>query len=148
MIPIIIYETLVADSQLQACGINNSRVLELQSIDERPFDDGYYIVMNWQESTSPGLSFNGVQNTAQKPPRTMTLWVHSPFDKGRDYRIIDRILNRVDKLLLAMENTKGSDNIRLTCVTKQSRSGNLIDDGWKTIARNTTYSVLYDEYAA
>jgi hypothetical protein len=148
MIPITIYETLAADSQLQACGINSNRILELQSVDERPFDEGYYIIMNWQESTSPGLSFNGIQNTDQKAPRTMTLWVHSPFDKGRDYRIIDRILNRVDKLLLAMENVKGSDNIRLTCVTKQGRSGNLIDDGWKTIARNSTYAVLYDEYAA
>lgn len=148
MIPTVIYETLSTDTALQQSGINPQRIFELQSLDERPFNDGYYIVINWQESTNVGLNFNGIQNTFQKSPRTMTLWVHSPLDQGRDYRIIDRILNRVDTLLLAMEQRKGSDNIRLTCVTKQGRSGNLIDDGWKTITRNATYAVLYDEYAA
>ena len=148
MIPTIIYETLSTDTVLQQSGINGQRIFELQSVDERPFDNGYFIIINWQESSSSGLTFNGVQNTFQKPPRVMSLWVHSPLDQGRDYRIIDRILNRVDNLLLPMENRKGSDNIRLTCVTKQGRSGNLIDDGWKTIARNATYAVLYDEYAA
>lgn len=146
MIPMYIYEALSADTTLQNNGITSGRILELQSVDERPFDDGYFVIINWQESSSFSAFFMG-QTAMPKSPRTMTLWVHSPLDNGRDYRQIDKILNRIDSLLLGIEQQKGTDNIRVTCVTRQGRSGNLIDDGWKTIARNATYGVLYDEYA-
>ena len=148
MLPIKVYEAIASDSIVQACGITSSRIFELQSVDERPFDDGYFVVINWQESTIFSQTYTGMQNGIAKAPRVMTLWVHSPLDRGRDYRIIDRILNRIDSILLGIEQQSGSDGIRITCVTKQGRSGNLIDDGWKTIARNATYGVLYDEYAA
>ena len=143
MIPAAIYEKLSGDSYLQSeCGITGEHIFELQSVDERPFDDGYFIVINWLESNiSQVLGSSAIG----KGPRTMTLWVHSPLDRGRDFRPIDKILNRVDELLLSMEQEIGSDNVRITCITKQGRSGNLIDDGWKTIARNATYGVLYDE---
>jgi hypothetical protein len=62
--------------------------------------------------------------------------------------LFDRILNRVDDILLPIEHKTGSDGMRITCIDKQGRSGNLIDDGWKTIARNATYGVLYDESTA
>lgn len=148
MIPIAIYETLTEDQTLQNYGITTERVLELQSIDERPFDDGCFVVINWQESSGFGLMNGAIQNTVQKPPRTMMIWVHSPSDRSRDYRILDRILNRIDELLLPIEHKLGSDDIRVSCVVKQGRSGNLTDDGWKTISRNATYGVLYDEYMA
>ena len=51
-------------------------------------------------------------------------------------------------VLLNLELATGTDNLRLTCVTRQGRSGNLVDEGWETISRTATYGVLYDEYAA
>lgn len=138
MIPSIIYEKLSTDTYLTTqCGITASRVVELQSVDQRPFDDGAFIVVNWQESSSYGV--------LEKAPRVMTIWVHSPLDRGRDYRVIDKVLNRIDGILIPIEQLKGTDNVRVTCINKVGRSGNLIDDGWKTIARNATYRVLYDE---
>ncbi len=146
MIPVIIYEKLAQDSVMQSqFGITPNRIVELQSVDERPFDDGHFIVVNWQESTIYSQTYTGMQNGIVKAPRVMMLWVHCPMDRSRDYRIIDRILNRVDALLLPIEHESGSDNVRVTCIHKQGRSGNLMDDGWKTIARNATYGVLYDE---
>lgn len=146
MIPMYIYEALTGDATLETQGITDGRVLELQSVDERPFDTGYFIIINWQESSSFSSLISN-QSAMPKMPRVMTIWVHSPLDSGRDYRQIDKILNRIDTLLLPIEQQKGTDDIRVTCVTRQGRSGNLIDDGWKTITRNATYGVLYDEYA-
>lgn len=141
MLPMVVYETLSGDEDLEDLGITNGRILELQSVDERPYDEGYFVILNWQESTT------FLQTAIKKAPRILTVWVHTPKDTTRDYRIVDRILNRIDNLLLNIEQQTGSDSTRVTCVMKQGRSGNLIDDGWKTIARNATYGVLYDEYA-
>lgn len=143
MLPMAIYESIVDDNELQNLGISEGKVFELQSVDERPVDSGYFVVINWQESTvySNNTGIN-------KAPRFMMIWVHTPQDETRDYRLIDRILNRLDDILLPIEHKTGSDGMRVTCITKQGRSGNLIDDGWKTIARNATYGVLYDETTA
>lgn len=146
MIPVIIYEKLANDQYLEnECGITGDRIFELQSIDERPCSDGYFVVINWQESTVYSQTYTGMQNGITRAPRVMMLWVHSPKDLGRNYRPIDKILNRIDELLLPIEHEIGTDGIRVTCIAKQGRSGNLVDDGWKTISRNATYGVLYDE---
>lgn len=146
MIPAIVYETLASDSFLASeCGITSDRILELQSVDERPFDNGVFIIVNWQESYP--TAFAG-SSASVNSPRTLLVWVHQPWDRGRDFRTLDKVLNRIDQLLLPMEQQTGTDGIRLACITKQGRSGNLTDDGWKTISRNATYRVLYDESMA
>lgn len=96
MLPNLIYEKISGDSILNASyGIDETRIFEVQSIDQRPVNNGYFIAINWQESTDYlNHSF---------APRIMTLWVHSPMDTTRDYRQIDKILNRVDDVLLAIE---------------------------------------------
>lgn len=139
MIPVVVYEKIVNDAALNDLGVSENRVFELQSVDERPFDEGYFVVINWQESASP--IYSGISRS----PRTMTLWVHAPMDRTRDYTQIEKILNRIENIFVNLEQQIGTDGIRVTCITKQGRSGNLIDDAWKTITRNATYGVLYDE---
>lgn len=149
MIPMIIFEKISQDETLQNdFGITENNIFELQSLDERPVDDGYFIIINWQESTVYSQTYTGMQNGITKAPRVMMVWVHTPKDKSRDYRPLDQILNRIDAILLPVEQEIGSDGMRVTCIAKQGRSGNLIDDGWKTITRNATYGVLYDETSA
>lgn len=149
MLPAIIHEKISQDSTLTSqFGLNANKVLELQSIDKRPFDSGYFVVINWQESTIYSQTYTGMQKGIVKAPRVMTLWVHTPMDRSRDYRPLDKILNRIDDLLLPIEQQSGTDGMRVTCISKQGRSGNLIDDAWKTITRNATYGVLYDERMA
>lgn len=138
MIPLVIYEKLTTDTALALLGITMGKVFELQSVDERPLNSGYFVILNWQESSS-------FVNAVKKAPRTLTVWVHTPLDRTRDYRVIDKILNRIDAIFDGIEQQKGADGVRVTCITRQGRSGNLVDDGWKTISRNATYSVLYDE---
>ena len=58
-----------------------------------------------------------------------------------------RILNRVDSVLLGLEQVTGKDGIRVTRIRLSGRSRNLSDPGWRTTTWFATYSILYDETA-
>jgi hypothetical protein len=148
MMPSAIFEAITQSQDVIDCGVTPDRVFELQSLDERPCSDGYFVVLDFQESTLYSQTYTGMKNGIPKAPRVMVIWVHTPEDKTRDYTIIDRILNRIDDAILSLEQVTGNDGSRVTCVAKQGRSRNLKDPGWKTITRNATYGVLYDESVA
>ena len=141
MMPNLIIQTLVADTNLHNLGITPDRIRESQSWDERP-TDGYFLSINFEE-----MLFSSVTSIS-KGPRTMTVAVHHPWDLDRGYETLTSILNEVDDCLLPLEALAGSDGLRITSVRRQGRGGNQVDEGWKTITRTATYGVLYDEYAA
>jgi hypothetical protein len=120
---------------------NGQRIFELQSVDERPIADGYFVIIDMQEQE--GLPFQGHYG-----PRAMQIWVHTPLDNDRTYNVINRILNRIDALILPIENQRGTDNIRCTMVEFHARSRNTFDPAWKTTTRSALYTVAYDESAA
>jgi hypothetical protein len=142
MMPNLLYQKLANDSELFKLGINSTRVIESQSVDERPFNDGYFITVAFEELllASPSKLSRG--------ERTVTVAVHRNWEIDRDFSSIDKILNRIDILLLNVENESGTDGVRVTSIRRSGRSGNMADEGWKTITRTSTYGVLYDEYAA
>jgi hypothetical protein len=150
MMPSIVFEAIAGDSVMNSLGIDGTRIFELQSIenDERPFNTGYALVVDWQESTLYSQTYAGLANGIPKAPRVMQVWVHVLWDESREYRPLDRILNRVDDILLPMEQAIGTDGVRVTVIRPAGRSRNLTDPAWKTITRNATYGVLYDERAA
>ena len=142
MIPSIIYEALSTSSELANLGVDSERLIESQSVDSRPFSDGYFITVDFEEvimSSTTSLS---------RGPRSCTIAVHHPWDDDRDFGPLTSILNKIDAVLLPMEATTGGDGLRVTAVLRQGRSGNLVDEGWKTITRTATYGVLFNEYAA
>lgn len=141
MMPNVIVQTLAGDTILAALGVTADRIRESQSWDERP-NDGYFLSINFEEMTFSGIS------AISKGPRICTVAVHHPWDADRDFYTLTSILNRVDELLLPLESVAGSDGLRVTVIRRQGRSGNLTDEGWKTITRTATYGVLYDEYVA
>lgn len=140
MYPSILHELLSHDDELTALGITPTRIKELQSIDKRPFDSGHWLITNWlDQDYHPALGVG---------PRDLQIWVHAPRERSRNYRPIDAILNRIDAIYRGVEHEIGTDGVRVSCVRKAGRSGNLHDEAWDTITRNSTYGVLYDESAA
>lgn len=134
-----VHELLAGNPRLVALGVSGQRITELQSTDEKPFDEGVFIVVNFEEqSLIPSLN---------RGPRVVTMWVHSCDDRSRDYRPIDRILSVIDDVFSSAEHYTGTDGVRITGFRRQGRSGNLRDPGWNTIARTATFDVLYDESA-
>lgn len=139
MQPSLIYELLASDSPLAGLGV--TKILESQSIDTRP-DDDYFVTIRMEEPAAGPAQVLG--------PRAMTIAVHHPWDQGRDYSPITKILNRIDKLLLLVEQQVGLDGIRVAQVRRGSpqRSGNMTDEAWKTVTRWGNYRVSYDEFSS
>lgn len=150
MMPMAIFEAITQDNTLSTLGINEDRVYEMQSInqDETPDANTHFVVIDMQESTVFSQTYAGMGNGITKAPRVMDIAVHISWDISRDYQPIDHILNQIDRVLCPIEHVTGSDGIRVTCIAKSGRGRNLQDDGWRTITRHATYSVLYDELAA
>lgn len=142
MKPSIIFESLSNDGELNGLGINSNRIFEAQSVDSRPASTGYFIVISGDE-----VLFSSV-SSLEKGPRTFVIAVHTLQDETRDYDIIDKILFRVSQIFSDMENVSGVDGCRVSQVRCRGRSGNLTDEGWKTITRTSTYGVLYQEIPA
>jgi hypothetical protein len=142
MMPIAVFDAITTDADLNALGIATGTVFEAQSIngDERPSAELYFVVVDFQEQT--------LSVPLNRGPRVLDVAVHVPWDITRDYHGINRILNRVDAVLLPLEQVTGSDGIRVTCIRPAGRSRNLSDPGWHTTTRYATYSILADESAA
>lgn len=136
-----LYSSINSDATLTTLLGGPGRILESQSVDARPKDDGYFLTLSFSETLMSSVS------AISKGPRTLEVNVHHPMDIDRDYAKIDKIINRIDVIYLGMENFSGSDNVRITKIRRIGRSGNDVDEGWRTITRQATYGVLYDEYA-
>lgn len=140
-----VFDTLAGDSYLAGLGITEDRIFEIQSIDERPVHSGPFMVFKWEESVVYTSAYTASLNGIDRSPRTLQVWIHIPWDESREFNLIDTILNRVDVLLDGMEHVAGPDGYTVTLARKSGRSGNLRDEGFKTITRNAIYGVLYRE---
>jgi hypothetical protein len=142
MRPSLIYSLLAEDPLLAGLGLSADAIFESQSVDERPSDKDYFATVRFEENTSPGFDYLG--------PRTMVIAVHHPWDKGRDYSPITALLNRIDRLLLPVDQEIGDDGVRVAQIRRgnPARSGNMTDEGYKTIVRWATYRVSYDEFGS
>lgn len=146
MMPSVIYETLAADATLAVLlgwdgpvpMPEKTRIFELQSCDSRPLvNDGFFIIIDMQETP--------MDTPFRFGPQIMQVWVHKPIENGADYGAITRILNRIDQLIVPLEQATGNDGVRLTLVKQHGRSENTEDPGWQTATRNGLYGVLYAE---
>ncbi|ACI12441.1 hypothetical protein SEA_BECKERTON_20 [Mycobacterium phage Beckerton] len=147
----VLMERLKADSTLSTTLEVAGHVYDLMDLSinskGRPRHDGPFVVFNWQESTIFSQTYTGMRNGIPKAPRTLQIWVHFPWDISTDYDDLNRILNRIDQIFAGLEHQTGTDGQRVTMVRTAGRSSNLLDEGYKTIARHATYGVLYDENA-
>lgn len=145
MMPNLIPQLLNADSQLVTLLGGAGRIAESQSWGTkflpRP-TTGYWLSIRFAE-----MSMSAVSALA-KGPRNVEIAVHHPWEIDRDFDTLTSILNRVDEVLLPIEDVKGTDGLRVTSIARRGRSANAQDEGWETITRFTTYGVLYDEFAA
>lgn len=136
MHPSVLYDAIAHDPALNAMGITPTRIKELDSIDARPFESGCFIVTRWLDQD--------LHPTINRGPRDLMVWVHTPKERALNFLILERILERINDIWAGVLAETGTDGVRVTSVKRRGQSGNLIDDGWKTLARNAIFSVLYD----
>jgi hypothetical protein len=89
-----------------------------------------FIIHRW-DSVTPAFKLIGTEQ--------VIIWVH---DKPGSYDRINTILEWVKQELTDMVHVPGSDGRILTCVEWTGDSGDLYDDGWDTITRNASFTVV------
>lgn len=122
------YHLLSTDGVLNALGIQPATVYQTNTVDNpevKPF-----IVVRWETKT---VSFE------KHGPQNVAVWAHD--DRG-DYSRIDNILERVQDILIGAEHILGTDGRILTCARYNGTSDDLWDDGYQTITRYCTFSVI------
>lgn len=135
MRPSALYEQLATDADLLVLGIGPSRIKDHESVDTRPFDSGYFIIVRMHEfSYKPSV---------ERGPRNIEIRVHTPWDRTRKFDKIEQILKRVDDIFKEVEQVTGADGLTISQIRKTGQSENLRDEGWETIAQFCTYHVLY-----
>lgn len=130
-----IIEALYEDSGLTSLGVEQDSILQGQGLLERPTDRSPFILLNWQEQAQ-----NPFGNV--KAPRTLVVWVHYPSEVTNDYSKIDSILDRVENVLVGLEDVSGDDGHSVTCVRSTGRSSDLKDEGLQTFCRYAAFQVL------
>lgn len=113
-------------------------VVAQYSYDQRPNDDGAFIVIVWRHTDFE----DSIQANAE---RHFDLYVHIPKLKSTDFADIDAILDRCDKIFAAVEDTGpvvGGDGLQLDFVGFEGRGMDMTDDGYETICRQASYMAL------
>lgn len=77
----------------------------------------------------------GVGNSVRQ---SVDIWVH---DRDRDYVRIDAILKRVKAILTSVESITATEG-HISQIDYEGSSPDLRDDGYDTITRNSTFTVI------
>ncbi len=120
-----VYAALTTDAELSSEGITGDSVWGIESVDN-PERGKPFLVLSW--STTPRPAFAAARR------RDLLVWAH---DEGGDYSRIDRILERVRQILVDLIDQGG-----VTQVDWEGASGDLYDDGFRTITRNSGFRVI------
>lgn len=121
-----VYQALSTDTELQALGgAAGVEVWNIEAIDN-PERGKPFVVTAW--STTPRPVHSGARR------RDLIVWAH---DEGGDYSRIDAILERVRQILVGMIHQGG-----ISQVDWEGASGDLYDDGFRTITRNSGFRVI------
>ena len=94
-------------------------------------EEDKFLILRWMDKRVGPVKGRG--------PRDLQVWAH---DHSGSYAAIDRMLARVTEILLAMTHVQGGDGQTITQVDYISESQDLYDDGFRTIARNVTFTVV------
>lgn len=130
-----VIDTLIADTDLNALGIDADTILQASGIEDRPSNTGPFALIRWEDES--GYVFGRV-----RPARRLVVWVHYPAEVTNDYAKIDAILDKVEDVLIGMEHVAGTDGQIVTCVRYTGRSSDLKDEGLQTYTRWSAFEVL------
>lgn len=127
-------ESLWADPVLNAAGLNDDTIFHNYSSEERPRDDGPFVIMRYGAQNRP--AFRDV-----KSPEPVTVWVHWPIVLTNDYEKLIKILDRIDEVAGEIRDVPAHDDYILSFVEIGGRSADLVDDGFATITKNADYQL-------
>lgn len=122
----LVFQAIIADATLNGYGINapSSFAVDVDTPQARPF-----LQLRW------GRNSEGLDTSTR---RDLVIWVH---DEPGDYTRIDNIILRLRTLLPSLVPSSDA-NGWLQGVEWTGDSEDLTDDGHRTIARNTGFTLV------
>lgn len=122
----LIYQSLIADATLNGYGISgpSAFAVDVDTPQARPF-----LQLRW------GVNAIGLDISTR---RSLVIWVH---DQPGDYTKIDNIILRLRTLIPSLVPSQDG-NGWLQGVVWEGDSEDLTDDGHRTIARNTSFTLV------
>lgn len=96
------------------------------------------------DATKPFVTINIVDQPKVFATQTVTeyeIWCHVPISLIRDYGMIDAALSRIAELMTGATHLHGADGWTMSSASFQGTSGDLQDDGYKSLCRRSTYRV-------
>lgn len=93
-----------------------------------------FVVIHWEDMPSGALS-----RERSFGPQIVTVWFH---DHDRTYELVNAGIIRTKAILDAAVHVPGVDGWTITQCDWQGDSGDLWDDGYQTVTRNTSYRVV------
>ena len=126
---------LTTDSGLNALNVNSNSVFQGQGMDERPASITPFVLVRWMDEDRPVFG-------TVKPPRRVMIWVHWPVELSNDYSKIDKVLDKIEDVLLDMQDVAGGDGYTVSNVSSAGRSPDLKDEGLQTFCRWAMFEVL------
>lgn len=122
-----LYTLLRDDAELATLGVQ--KVYGSNTADSPPED--CFLVVQWQTDEAPAF--------ARKAPNRVSIWAH---DKDPDFGRIEKVLKRVDDLVLATVHRAGSDGWTMTMAEFRGHGPDLRDDGYGTVTKWTDFTVV------
>lgn len=92
--------------------------------------DHQFIIVRWEDMDQQFATFG---------PQRLSIWLHT---RDQDYTDIDSGLERVKALLGEALHVPGGDGWTLTQADWRGDSQDLIDDGFGTLTRNSSFDVV------
>lgn len=126
-----IYQLVTLDPELNAYGINDQTTFTTNATDTPP-RNGPFLTINISD---------GPKAFGKTGAKEVTIWAHMPKELTRDYGMIDMILLRCKEIMANVTQEDGADGWTLTAATWRGDSGDLFDDGYSSLARNSTFRV-------
>lgn len=132
-----VYQSLIADTELNSLGLNDDTIVVNYNNDERPSDTGVFAVLRWGRLGAPLFGSN------VRAPEDLSIWVHMARETGsEDYGVLIDALDQFDATLSSLRDVAGADGYTLSFVRIGDRSGDLVDDGFNTITKYGNYQVF------
>lgn len=101
---------------------------EANSTDTPQTSGGMFGILQWEETVKD-----------VRPLELVTLWVH---DVPGTYDRIRAALTQIEDALAGAYHIPGSDGWTLTMADWRGRSPDLYDDGYKTVTKNTAFTIV------
>jgi hypothetical protein len=126
-----VFSLISTDTSMHTIGFSAGAVYASNAADDPP---DQFIIIHWEDM--PTTTLGSSRNFG---PQNLTVWFH---DRQRTYERVNAGIDRLKTVMAGVIHLPGSDGWTITQADWQGDTGDLWDDGYETLTRNTSYRIV------